>query len=75
MAEIIEIVAPMAGVVESLPVAVGVKVLAGDALVVLQAMKMEFPVQTDQAGKIAAILVEEGQEVEMGAVLIHLLPD
>jgi biotin carboxyl carrier protein len=72
MADSIEIVAPVAGVVGSVPVAVGASVAAGDPVVVLQAMKTEFPVEAEQAGTVQEILVSEGQEVEMGAVMIRL---
>lgn len=72
MKGIIEIVAPIAGMVESLPLVVGAKVSAGDVLIVLQAMKTEFPIQAEQAGEIVDVLVNEGQDVEMGAALMKL---
>jgi biotin carboxyl carrier protein len=72
MANSVEIVAPVAGVVGSLPVAVGASVTAGEPVVVLQAMKTEFPVEAEQAGTVEEILVSEGQEVEMGAVMVRI---
>ncbi len=75
MSERIEIVAPVAGVVGNIPVAVGDKIAAGDPVIVLQAMKTEFPVEAEQGGRIAEILVSEGQEVEMGAVLARIDPE
>jgi len=35
-------------------------------------MKMEIPVTADGTGTIARILVQEGQEVELGAVLARI---
>ena len=46
-------------------VAVGAEVAAGDTLMILEAMKMEIPVEAPQAGRVASILVaEEGDGVE-----------
>ena len=45
---------------------------AGDPVVTLQAMKMEIEVASEHAGTVEQILVAEGQEVEMGAVLARV---
>jgi len=37
-------------------------------------MKMEIPVAAECAGSVAVILVQEGQEVELGAVLARIEP-
>jgi biotin carboxyl carrier protein len=72
MADIVEIVAPVPGLVASVAVAAGGAVAAGDPVVTLQAMKMEIAVPSDHAGTVEQILVAEGQEVEMGAVLARV---
>lgn len=65
---------PMPGLVVRIDVAVGDKVAAGDALVVLEAMKMENELKATAAGTVAAVLVEIGTAVEKGVVLLELAP-
>jgi biotin carboxyl carrier protein len=74
MADSVNVVAPIPGLVATVAVAAGAVVAAGDPVVTLQAMKMEIPVPSDQAGTVEAVLVTEGQEVEMGAVLARVRP-
>lgn len=74
MADSVEVVAPIPGLVASVAVAAGAAVAAGDAVVTLQAMKMEIAVPSDHAGTVEEVLVAEGQEVEMGAVLARVRP-
>jgi biotin carboxyl carrier protein len=45
-------------------------VSAGDALVTLEAMKMENELRAAHAGTIAQVAVGEGTKVEGGALLI-----
>jgi len=65
-------VAPMTGTVRQITVAVGDAVAAGDALVVLEAMKMENTLRAVEAGRVAEVRVSEGQVVDAGAVLVVL---
>lgn len=74
MADSVNVVAPIPGLVATVAVVAGAAVAAGDPVVTLQAMKMEIPVPSDQAGTVEAVLVTEGQEVEMGAVLARVRP-
>ncbi|MCW2545497.1 MAG: Carbamoyl-phosphate synthase chain ATP-binding [Frankiales bacterium] len=62
--------APMPGTVLRVTAAVGDEVKAGDALVVLEAMKMEHAVKAVADGTVAEVLVEAGSQVESGAVLV-----
>ena len=55
--------APLPGVITEIKVAVGDEVQAGDTVVVLEAMKMANNLDTEKAGKVTAILVQEGESV------------
>jgi len=72
MAQSIDVVAPVPGLVASVAVAAGARVAAGDPVVILQAMKMEIIVESEQGGTVEAILVKEGEEVDLGAVLARV---
>ncbi|MBY0439503.1 MAG: acetyl-CoA carboxylase biotin carboxyl carrier protein [Burkholderiales bacterium] len=48
---------------------VGQSVAAGDALCIIEAMKLMNEIESDAAGTIKAILVENGQPVEYGEPL------
>ena len=50
-------------------VEVGQNVSAGDTLCIIEAMKLLNEIETDKAGIIKAILVENGQPVEFGQPL------
>lgn len=65
-------VAPLGGVVESLPVAVGAAVGVGDVVAVIEAMKMKTEVVARAAGTVRAIPVAVGQPVEAGTILVVL---
>ncbi len=65
----VRIEAGAAGKVFKLEGKVGQAVKAGDAVVILEAMKMEIPVVAPQDGTIASIDVAVGDPVEAGALL------
>ena len=67
-----EIEAHITGTVWKIEVAVGDAVQEGDAVVVLESMKMEMPVEAEDDGTVAEIRVEEGQAVNEGDVLVVL---
>ncbi len=48
---------------------VGDSVARDEAVVILESMKMEMPVESPVAGKITEIRCNEGQSVEDGAIL------
>ena len=50
----------------------GDAVAEGEAVVILESMKMEMPVESPGAGKVTAIKVTSGQAVEEGAALVEL---
>ncbi len=65
----IKIEAGAAGKVFKVEAKAGQAVKAGDAVVILEAMKMEIPVVAPQDGTVASIDVAVGDAVEAGAVL------
>jgi acetyl/propionyl-CoA carboxylase alpha subunit len=66
------LVAPMPGAVSRLGAAVGDTVTAGQPLVWMEAMKMEHAVTAPKSGVVAELVVEVGQQVELGAVLARV---
>ena len=68
----IQVKAGAAGKVFQIPTSVGQSVQPGDAVIVIEAMKMEIPVVAPEAGTIASIDVAVGDSVEAGAVLATL---
>jgi len=63
---------PMPGNILKINVTVGQKVAEGDALLVLEAMKMENEVAAPKSGTVAQIIVSKGAVVETGAPLVVL---
>ena len=68
----IKVEAGAAGKVFKIEANVGTAVKAGDAVVIIEAMKMEIPVVAPQDGTVASIDVAVGDAVEAGAVLATL---
>ena len=63
---------PMPGNILKINVTVGQKVAEGDALLILEAMKMENEVAAPKSGTVAQIIVSKGAVVETGAPLVVL---
>lgn len=66
-----EMAAPMPGKIISIIVAPGERVRAGQALLVLEAMKMKNTLKSPLDGTIAEITVALGQNVRAGSVLVR----
>ena len=64
--------AEMVANVMSIDVAVGDPVAIGQAVVLLESMKMEIPVLSDAAGTVVRLGVEPGDVVQEGDVLVEL---
>lgn len=67
-----QIRAPMPGKITKLFVTVGDAVRQGQALLVMEAMKMEYTLKSDLNTKVEKINVQLGQQVEVGTFLIQL---
>ena len=63
------VTASVPGKVVKVDAAVGAQVKAGDAIVTLEAMKMEIPVVAPKDGKVVSIEVAVGAAVENGDLL------
>lgn len=68
----IEVKAGAAGKVFKIEASVGQSVKKGDAVVIIEAMKMEIPVVAPEDGTVASIDAAVGDAVESGAVLATL---
>jgi len=71
-----EVLAPMVGTYYASPspdaqpyVKVGDEVAAGDTLCIIEAMKMMNQIESDVAGQVVAVLVDNGEPVEFGQPL------
>ena len=64
--------APVAGKVSQVQVAVGDTVMDGQAMVCVEAMKMEMWVPAQASGRVTAVHVRLGEQVESGALLVEL---
>jgi acetyl-CoA carboxylase biotin carboxyl carrier protein len=60
------------GSVWQIKVKVGDKVAAGDVLVIVESMKMEIPVMSEDGGTVIEILVKEGESVTDGQTVAIL---
>ncbi|MBF6568004.1 MAG: biotin/lipoyl-binding protein [Candidatus Binataceae bacterium] len=69
-----EISASMPGKVLKVMVREGDHVVAGQPLIVLEAMKMETTLTAESSAHVKRVLVSAGDAVEHGAVLIELSP-
>ncbi len=67
--------APMPGVIRALLSSKGAAVEAGEALVVMEAMKMEHTIRAPAKGTVTAINCIEGDMVAAGAVLVDFEPE
>lgn len=67
-----QIIAPMPGKITKLFVAVGDEVKKGQALLVMEAMKMEYTLKSDLDTKVEKINIQLAQQVEVGTLLIQL---
>jgi acetyl-CoA carboxylase biotin carboxyl carrier protein len=66
----VEVKAEVTGCVWKVEVAPGQAVSEGDALIIIESMKMEIPVLTEVAGKVGSILVAEADYVNEGQAVV-----
>jgi acetyl-CoA/propionyl-CoA/long-chain acyl-CoA carboxylase, biotin carboxylase, biotin carboxyl carrier protein len=66
------LISPMQGTIVKIVAADGQQVSAGDTVVVLEAMKMEQPLNAHKDGTVAGLAVEVGQTVSAGQLICQL---
>ncbi len=64
--------APMQGTIVKVAVEDGQEVAEGDLVIVLEAMKMEQPINAHKSGTVSALSAEQGATVANGAVLCEI---
>ncbi|MDR3607420.1 MAG: acetyl-CoA carboxylase biotin carboxyl carrier protein subunit [Oligoflexia bacterium] len=70
-----DLVAQFPGKVRKLLVGEGAQVAAGDPLILIEAMKMEFTVKAPFAGRVTRVLVQEGQQLSPGDRFFEVEPE
>jgi acetyl-CoA carboxylase biotin carboxyl carrier protein len=68
----VDVCAHITGTVWKIEVKAGDEVNEEQALVILESMKMEMPVEAPSSGRVLEVKVREGQAVEEGDVLVTL---
>ncbi len=79
--DLVEVTAPMVGTFYRAPgpdeppfVEIGSKISTGQAVCILEAMKLMNELESEVSGEVVEILVENGTPVEFGQVLMRLRP-
>lgn len=67
-----KITAPMPGKVTKVFVSVGQSVSKGDALLVMEAMKMEYTLKADIEATVEKVLVAAQDQVALGSLMVQL---
>lgn len=67
-----DLASPVTGSIWKVVSAVGDAVTEGQELLIVESMKMEFPLEAPHAGVVAAIAVAEGDHVTAGDHLVSL---
>lgn len=65
--------APMPGLIVAVPVQAGQEVEAGQALVILESMKMENELKAPRAGRVNVVNVRAGDNVEQNKTLVTII--
>jgi len=68
----LQITSTMAGTILQINISVGDQVKTNQEIIILESMKMEIPVESQEAGRVKEIKVTEGDFVNEGDVLIEL---
>lgn len=69
-----QIISPMPGKITKLFLKVGDKVEAGQAALVMEAMKMEYTLKAEISGVIESLQCSVGEQVVLGKALVKIIP-
>lgn len=69
-----QVAAPMPGKITKILVNAGQEITAGQAVLVMEAMKMEYTLKAEIAGQISDISCAVGEQVVLGKVLVKIKP-
>jgi biotin carboxyl carrier protein len=67
-----EVRSPGVGTVLEVLVSEGASVTQGEELVVIESMKVEIPVSAPRSGRVAAVAVGRGDQVQAGDLLLTI---
>ena len=67
-----QVVAPMTGKIIEISAAEGTEVKAGDIVVTMEAMKMEYRIESPRDGVVEQVLVAAEELVDQGTLLVKL---
>jgi biotin carboxyl carrier protein len=67
-----QILSPMPGKVTKLLKAAGDRIEAGDVVLVMEAMKMEYTLKADVSGTIETLSCKAGDQVPLGKLLVKI---
>ena len=67
-----KVLAPLPGTITDVKVAVGDVVKTGDTVIVLEAMKMQNNIEAESAGQVTSIMVNKGDTVMEGTILLTI---
>ncbi len=62
----------MTGTVKEVLTRPGERIAPGQEVLIVEAMKMELPVEAESGGTVAEVLVQPGDRVEQGQALLRL---
>lgn len=60
------------GQIISIDISVGASVSTGDVVMVVESMKMEIPLESEESGVVRAVLVKVGDTVAEGQVVVEM---
>jgi len=63
---------PVQGIVWKVVAKVGQSVEAGEAILIIESMKMEIPIESSSSGTVRELLVSEGDQVQQDSVVAIL---
>lgn len=67
--------APLTGAIVKVLAQVGDEVAAGDVIAILESMKMEIPIKSVHAGRLTALMVQEGDMIDRGQIVAEIVTE